>query len=58
LSSRDVKSTGEKARVVILPSKVMAKVATTNGRTSFIAEKKTPNAQRPTPNAGFSELSV
>ena len=32
LSSREVKSTGEKFRVVILPSTVMAKVALTNGR--------------------------
>jgi hypothetical protein len=32
LSSREVKSTGEKARVVIFPSTVMAKVAATNGR--------------------------
>ena len=31
LSSREVKSTGEKARVVILPSAVMAKVAATKG---------------------------
>src|SRR3954469_9974898 len=32
LSSRDVKSTCEKARVVIFPSRVMANVAITNGR--------------------------
>src|ERR1700726_2722196 len=32
LSSRDVKSTGVKFLVVILPSTVMAKVAATNGR--------------------------
>ncbi len=32
LSSREVKSTGEYSRVVILPSTVMAKVAATNGR--------------------------
>src|SRR5580700_4614245 len=32
LSSRDVKSTGEKARVVIFPSTVIAKVAMTKGR--------------------------
>src|SRR5205085_5484539 len=32
LSSRDVKSTGEKFLVVILPSTVMAKVAATKGR--------------------------
>src|SRR5205807_7232734 len=32
LSSREVKSTGAKSRVVIFPSTVMAKVALTNGR--------------------------
>src|SRR5437870_10100758 len=32
LSSREVKSTGAKVRVVTLPSAVMAKVATTKGR--------------------------
>jgi hypothetical protein len=32
LSSREVKSTGEKFRVVILPSTVIAKVTATNGR--------------------------
>src|SRR5688572_9578471 len=32
LSSREVKSTGEKALVVIFPSTVMAKVTATNGR--------------------------
>src|SRR2546421_569235 len=35
LSSREVKSTGAKSRVVILPSTVMAKVALTNGRADF-----------------------
>jgi len=35
LSSREVKSTGEKFRVVIFPSTVMAKVTTTNGRSDF-----------------------
>ena len=35
LSSREVKSTGERLRVVILPSTVMAKVALTNGRCDF-----------------------
>src|SRR5260370_39533619 len=35
LSSREVKSTGEKLRVVILASTVMAKVALTNGRCDF-----------------------
>src|SRR5205085_3955086 len=30
--SREVKSTGAKSRVVVLPSTVMAKVALTNGR--------------------------
>src|ERR1700730_4744385 len=35
LSSREVKSTGENVRVVILPSTVMAKVAMTKGRAGF-----------------------
>src|SRR5689334_13465246 len=38
LSSRDVKSTGVKLRVVILPSSVIANVALTNGRSDFRAE--------------------
>src|SRR5436190_21654857 len=36
LSSREVKSTGEKVRVVILPSTVMAKVAKTKGRSGCV----------------------
>ncbi len=35
MSSRDVKSTGEKFLVVILPSVVIAKVTATNGRDGF-----------------------
>src|SRR5881392_2221906 len=36
LSSREVKSTGAKSRVVIFPSTVIAKVALTNGRALFL----------------------
>jgi hypothetical protein len=36
LSSREVKSTGDKFFVVTLPSTVMAKVATTSGRLCFM----------------------
>ena len=50
LSSRDVKSTGVKFLVVILPSTVMANVATTNGRTVFFIPQKTSNAEHRTPN--------
>jgi hypothetical protein len=43
LSSREVKSTGVKFRVVTLPSTVMANVATTNGRWRFVMNE-TPGA--------------
>lgn len=36
MSSREVKSIGEKARVVILPSTVIAKVAATRGRLEIL----------------------
>src|SRR5215468_9815355 len=39
LSSREVKSTGENARVVIFPSTVMAKVAATKGRLFGLASR-------------------
>src|ERR1700730_17665878 len=42
LSSREVKSTGENVRVVILPSTVMAKVAMTKGRADFRDEDVGP----------------
>src|SRR5205085_9958141 len=38
LSSREVKSTGVKSRMVIFPSTVMANVALTNGRISFFRD--------------------
>jgi len=59
LSSREVKSTGARVRVVTLPSAVMAKVATTNGRWPLrFTMKKTPNPQHPMCNAQLPELSV
>jgi hypothetical protein len=52
LSLREVKSTGAKVLVVTLPSAVMAKVATTNGRWRLLfVMKKTSNAQRRTFNS-------
>src|SRR5262249_35668194 len=48
LSSRDVKSTGDRFFVVTLPSAVMAKVETTRGRFDFCFIKR---LQRPTLNA-------
>jgi hypothetical protein len=38
LSSREVKSTGVKSRVVIFPSTVIAKVALTNGRSGLVRD--------------------
>src|SRR6266480_1833670 len=43
LSSREVKSTGANVRVVTLPSAVIAKVATTNGR--FVDAAPTPRLE-------------
>src|SRR6267378_708033 len=59
LSSREVKSTGDKFFVVTLPSTVIAKVATTTGRwrLRFMTEKA-PNSQRPMYNIQLSELGV
>src|SRR6266849_2229298 len=45
LSSREVKSTGAKSRVVIFPSTVMAKVALTNGREMWVLRLR--DAARP-----------
>jgi hypothetical protein len=56
LSSREVKSTGDKFFVVTLPSTVIAKVATTTGRWRFMTEKM-PNAQSRTSNVQLPELS-
>lgn len=71
MSSREVKSTGVKFRVVIFPSTVMAKVALTNGRAvraggrSFrpgfaflVFTKKTSNIEHRTSNTEVSEFGV
>src|SRR6266700_3586694 len=47
LSSREVKSTGEKFRVVTLPSTVIAKVAATNGRREMWERSGRRRAPRP-----------
>src|SRR4029077_9551874 len=45
--------------VVILPSMVMANVATTNGRADFFfISKETPNAEHRTSNIDLSEFGV
>src|SRR5438132_3787016 len=59
LSSREVKSTGDKFFVVTLPSTVIAKVATTTGRWRLrFMTGKAPNPQRPTYNIQLPELGV